>query len=100
MADMLVAARNEWSKIATRCEQHDTELRANLTAVGGDEYAAIGSLAYRQTLSALKLVWNEEKQEEWLFVKEISTNGDMQVLPGPSLSSLPPPFLPSTKTSS
>jgi len=77
---MLVAARNEWPKIATRCEQHDTELRANLTAVGGDEYAAIGSLAYRQTLSALKLVWNEEKQEEWLFVKEISTNGDMQTM--------------------
>ena len=80
MADMLVTARNEWPQIAKRCEQHDADLWANLTAVGGEEYAAIGSLAYRQTLSALKLVWNEEKQEEWLFVKEISTNGDMQTM--------------------
>jgi hypothetical protein len=48
------------------------------------KYALIGSLAYRQTLAATKLVVNNEtftKMPRMInFLKEISTNGDMQTM--------------------
>jgi hypothetical protein len=53
---------------------------AKLAAVGGEKYALIGALAYRQTLAATKLVWNTKRGEMWNFLKEISTNGDMQTM--------------------
>ena len=39
---------------------HDDSLRAALCKAGGticNEYTDLGTLAYRQTLAALKLVW-------------------------------------------
>lgn len=41
---------------------------------------AVSSLAYRQTLAATKLVWNHDRGVMWNFLKEISTNGDMQTM--------------------
>jgi hypothetical protein len=58
---------------------HDDALMKALTAKAGDKYAAVCALAYRQTLAATKLVWNSDKKKMWNFLKEISTNGDMQV---------------------
>ena len=49
------------------------------------EYALIGALAYRQTLAATKLTINNAtgsvgEGKMWNFLKEISTNGDMQTM--------------------
>ncbi len=38
------------------------------------------ALSYRQTLGATKLVWNSNRSTVWNFLKEISTNGDMQTM--------------------
>jgi hypothetical protein len=40
----------------------------------------VAALSYRQTLAATKLVWNHDKNTVWNFLKEISTNGDMQTM--------------------
>ena len=45
-------------------------------------YAFLASLAYRQTLAATKLVWNDNENIMWLMLKEISTNGDFQTMVG------------------
>jgi len=76
----LAAAAGELEAMLSKSEQHDKELMQKLTVVGGPEYAAIGALAYRQTLAATKLVWNSKRGEMWNFLKEISTNGDMQTM--------------------
>ncbi|MDP2435324.1 MAG: DUF4965 domain-containing protein [archaeon] len=46
---------------------------------GGAEYCALTSLAYRQTLGALKVVLNPSKLP-WVFLKEISSNGDVNTV--------------------
>jgi len=56
-----------------------------LAKVGGPMYAQIGALAYRQTLAATKLTINNQtgsigEGKMWNFLKEISTNGDMQTM--------------------
>jgi hypothetical protein len=40
---------------------------AEATEVGGEEYATIVSLAYRQTIGGGKLVWNENKKEYFFY---------------------------------
>eukprot|EP00043_Microstomoeca_roanoka_P013047 m.127372 g.127372 ORF g.127372 m.127372 type:complete len:772 (+) comp15656_c1_seq1:43-2358(+) len=74
------AAATEYAAMVTKSVAHDTALLANLTSVGGEMYATIAALAYRQTLAATKLVWNHDRNTMWNFLKEISTNGDMQTM--------------------
>ena len=79
----------------TNPDSYTGELLQKLTAVGCKkpqagvalpcEYTAIGTLAYRQTLAATKLVLNNAtgsvgEGQMWNFLKEISTNGDMQTM--------------------
>jgi hypothetical protein len=78
--DAMSDAYAELDEMLARSLSHDDELMAKLTAVGGEKYAAIGALTYRQTLAATKLVWNTKRGEMWNFLKEISTNGDMQTM--------------------
>jgi len=46
-----------------------------LKAIGGEEYALVTQMTFRQTLSALKIAENE-----MVFLKEVSTNGDMNTV--------------------
>ena len=62
-----------------KSQRHDDALLKELTRYG-EKYATLCALAYRQTLGALKLVWNSNRSVAWNFVKEISTNGDMQTM--------------------
>lgn len=78
IADAMAAAITEYPAMRTRSIAHDDALLSNLTAAGGEKYAAVSGLAYRQTLAATKLVWNHDRSTMWNFLKEISTNGDMQ----------------------
>ncbi len=54
-ADLLRAARTEYAALKARCEAFDAELMADLTRTGGEKYARLCALAYRQCLAAHKL---------------------------------------------
>lgn len=76
-------ALQEYPQMLAKSVSHDASLQAALCKAAGtvcSEYAALGSLAYRQTLAALKPVWNHEAADWWVFLKEISTNGDMNTM--------------------
>ena len=74
MNDLLRAARREHDALAARCAQFDTELTADLRQAGGERYARLAVLAYRQTLAAHKLVADADGTAMF-FPKENFSNG-------------------------
>jgi len=76
----MAVAAGEVQAMQAKSEAHDAKLMTELSAKAGKEYAALCALAYRQTLAATKLVWNSRKGVAWNFLKELSTNGDMQTM--------------------
>lgn len=77
---LLQSAINDYSSILQQCEQHDTQLVAQMQAKVSAEYATLGALAYRQTYAATKIVWNDKLQMPWIFLKEISSAGDINTI--------------------
>lgn len=73
-AGMLAAAARDYPALRGRCLAFDAKLRAALAAAGGPTYAAIGALAYRQTLAGCKLAADRNGQP-LLFPKENHSNG-------------------------
>jgi hypothetical protein len=73
-ADLLQQAEKDYEPLKRRCETFDNELMADLTKVGGLQYAQIAALAYRQCLAANKLVADANGQP-LLFPKENFSNG-------------------------
>jgi hypothetical protein len=73
-AEMLEAAEREEDALRTQSESFDRALVSDLTAAGGEKYAQLAILAYRQTLGAHKLVVDIDGQP-LLFSKENSSNG-------------------------
>ncbi len=71
---MLDQAAGQYSNLDQRATAFDTELTADLTRVGGEHYAAIAVLSYRQTLAAHKLV-ADANGDPMLFAKENFSNG-------------------------
>lgn len=71
---MLEAVTRDFAKIRARCAAFDRELLADLTKVGGEKFAALAALAYRQCLGANKLV-ADPAGRPLLFPKENSSNG-------------------------
>jgi hypothetical protein len=53
--DLLTQAATAFSSLRERSERFDEELTSDLVRAGGPKYAAIATLAYRQTLAAHKL---------------------------------------------
>lgn len=78
-ADLLQAAERDYSALVERCRQFDRELEADLTAVGGEHYAQICALAYRQCLAACGLAADANGQP-LLFTKENTSNGDISTV--------------------
>jgi len=72
------ASINNLAADRSRSESYDKKLLADLAAKGGDKYATVCALAYHQTFAATKLTWNPATKKPEMFLKEISTNGDMQ----------------------
>jgi hypothetical protein len=73
-SDLLRAARREHDALADRAKRFDAELMADLRSAGGDSYARLGALAYRQTLAAHKLVADADGTAMY-FPKENFSNG-------------------------
>ncbi|MBW8865489.1 MAG: DUF4965 domain-containing protein, partial [Verrucomicrobia bacterium] len=73
-ADLLKAAAHDYESLKLRCETFDRELVADLTATGGENYAHLGSLAYRQCFAAGVFAADANGQP-LQFCKENHSNG-------------------------
>jgi hypothetical protein len=74
VGEMLDEAEEQYTVLEARGSALDSELEADLTKVGGDHYATIAILAYRQTIAAHKLVV-DANGDLMLFAKENFSNG-------------------------
>ena len=54
-AELLQTAASNYDSLKARCAAFDTELTTDLQKTGGDKYAALCALAFRQCISAHKL---------------------------------------------
>lgn len=63
------AALADFAIVSDKSNTIDQELTDKLTVTGGPEFAAVGQLAYRQTLAATKLTWNDKEKTMWNFLK-------------------------------
>jgi len=73
-ADVLQAAVRDQADIERRCRAFDEELMTDLRAAGGEKYARLAALAYRQTMAAHKLVADFDGTP-LMFPKENFSNG-------------------------
>lgn len=71
---LLQTADKEYDALAKRAEAFDEELIADMKKIGGESYANIGVLAYRQSLAAQKIVADANGQP-LSFSKENDSNG-------------------------
>lgn len=74
VGQMLDQAEEQYAAVDQRGDGFDRELTADLTRVGGEHYAALAILAYRQTLAAHGLV-ADVNGDPMLFAKENFSNG-------------------------
>jgi hypothetical protein len=72
--ELLQRAEAEYDALRTRCQAFDDELMADLRKAGGEKYARLAALAYRQCLAANKLAADANGQP-LLFPKENFSNG-------------------------
>ncbi|MGQ9540611.1 MAG: glutaminase domain-containing protein [Armatimonadota bacterium] len=72
--DILLTAERNLSQLQQECERFDAELMQDLRRVGGEHYAMLGALAYRQCLAAHKLVADFDGTPLF-FSKENFSNG-------------------------
>ena len=72
--EMIEKAIKQHDSILARCEVFDKKLMDDARAIGGDEYAFLCSLAYRQSIAAHKLVEDEYSYPAFLS-KENFSNG-------------------------
>jgi hypothetical protein len=73
-AALLKKAAADYESLKKRCEQFDTELMADLRKAGGEKYARLAALAYRQCFAAGKFVADANGQP-LQFCKENASNG-------------------------
>jgi hypothetical protein len=73
-ADLLQASFREMAELMQSCEAFDRELMADLARVGGDRYARLCAMAYRQCFAASKFVADAHGRP-LSFSKENFSNG-------------------------
>ncbi len=73
---MLLAAEQEYASVIERCNEFDKQLDETAAKAGGDEYAALCRLVYRQAIAAHKLVASPEGKPLF-FSKENFSNGSI-----------------------
>ena len=73
-ADLLQAAARDYPSLTKRCAVFNDELMTDLSNAGGENYALLGALAYRQCFAAGKFVVDDNGQP-LQFCKENHSNG-------------------------
>lgn len=62
---MFATAYTEYAAVKTACDLFDAQTAGQLSAAGGDKYATLAQLTYRQVFGAMALVWHPEKETAW-----------------------------------
>jgi hypothetical protein len=75
-ANLLQWAVRDYARLAKRCERFDAEVMADATKAGGQKYATICALAYRECAAACGLAADDHGQPLF-FTKENTSNGDI-----------------------
>ena len=73
-SSLVLDAAQDYQNRKKRCEQFDAELMADLRQAGGEQYARLAALAYRQCFAAGKFVADANGQP-LQFCKENHSNG-------------------------
>jgi hypothetical protein len=73
-ANLLKAAAHDYASLQKHCAAFDNELMTDLRNAGGENYARLGALAYRQCFAAGKFVADDNGQP-LQFCKENHSNG-------------------------
>ncbi|HSW02260.1 MAG TPA: DUF4965 domain-containing protein [Sedimentisphaerales bacterium] len=73
-ADLLKASAKDYKSLSKTCAAFDERLMADLTRAGGQKYAKLAALAYRQCFAAGKFVADDNGQPI-SFCKENHSNG-------------------------
>src|SRR4051812_23589150 len=79
VSQMLKQAADEAQNLLERTDKFDKAMIADTTAVGGDEYARLCALAYRQAIAAHKLVAGPDGKPLFLS-KENFSNGSINTV--------------------
>src|SRR5205823_6072560 len=77
VSQMLETAEKEYSSIQARCDKTDEEVVKRARDAGGDDYARVCALAYRQAIAAHKLVADVDGKTVLFFSKENFSNGSI-----------------------
>jgi len=72
--NLLIAASSDYSKLIKDCSAFDSDLMKDLNSAGGEKYALMCALVYRQCIAAHKLV-ADTKGNPLFFPKENFSNG-------------------------
>ncbi len=72
--ELLTAAHRDYASLAERSAKFDEELTADLVKAGGEKYAAVAVLAYRQAIAAHKIARDIDNRPLH-FSKENFSNG-------------------------
>ena len=75
----LTEALAQHNTVLTRCEAFNRKLRAQAQAAGGEDYARLCELAYRQSVAAHQLVLSPQGDLLWLS-KENFSNGSINTV--------------------
>lgn len=73
---LLETAAKDYPSLLRRCEKFDRDLMTDMTKAGGERYAQIAALAYRECVAACGLAADAKKQPLF-FTKENTSNGDI-----------------------
>ena len=76
--DMLEEGWGSATAVRTLCSDFDASNAALLSSSGGDEYATVTQLTYRQVWAGQMLVYSPVRNTMWYFLKEISSCGCLQ----------------------
>ncbi len=77
--ELLQKAAEDYPALAKRCEKFDHDLMADLTLGGGEQYAQICALAYRECIAGCGLAADANGQPLF-FTKENTSNGDISTV--------------------
>lgn len=74
-----------YQNIESTCSYFDHVILGDMKKVvsspdAQNQYATLGGLAYRQVTGSLALAWNHVAQDWWVFMKEISSDGDVSTV--------------------
>ncbi|KAH8919532.1 DUF1793-domain-containing protein [Atractiella rhizophila] len=71
---------NDLEPARTRAQELDARIRDDATTLVGEEYRRIVELSARQAMATMEITTDNEGENTWVFMKEISSNGDLNTV--------------------